>query len=197
MPILRWIRPELNANATDAALAVLSPSERRRFDDLAGQRRRAFLAGRLVLRRLVSEMTGEEPGDVQLVAACPDCGREHGKPLAVGSGLHLSLSHASGVVVAGAAWDGPIGIDVERPELSADALRAIGSVAGTPSLVHWTRVEAILKADGRGLRVDTSMVTIESVGGRREGWIADSPQRYDLDEVDLAPGVRVSVAIAR
>ncbi|HWH97717.1 MAG TPA: 4-phosphopantetheinyl transferase [Pseudolysinimonas sp.] len=196
-PVLRWIRPRLNRNAAEAAIAVLSPGERRRLDGLAGVQRQQFLAGRLLLRRLVAEMTGEAPADVEVTAVCPDCDIEHGKPLAGAPGLHVSLSHTADLVVAAASWDGAIGVDVEARQLTATLLRAIGSVAGEASLEHWTRVEAILKADGRGLRVDPSTVSIADVGGTLEGTVPGSPITYEIGTVDLAPGSRVSIAVAR
>lgn len=169
---------------------MLSPAELERHDSTVDARRDGFLAGRFVLRGLASELTGTPPADLDLTALCPDCGGPHGRPVLGGSGLHLSLTHGSGVVVA-AAWTAPVGIDVEG-DAGPERLAAIERLTGRASVQHWSRVEAVLKADGRGLRVDPSRVTVSG----DTGWIDDSTQRYGLSEVDLAPGVRVSVAIA-
>jgi 4'-phosphopantetheinyl transferase len=183
--ILRWAR---NLDDRAAALGVLSPLERARYDASPSD---PFLLGRLVLRRLVGELTGVAPEDVPLAAVCPDCGGPHGRPVVAGSALHVSLSHSAVAVVAAASWDGPVGVDVEPLEQSAAALAAVGSVAGEASLVRWTRVEAVLKADGRGLRVDPALVSFTG----DEASIADSPARYRVADVQLAPDVRVSVAV--
>jgi len=172
----------LDEPAATRALATLTAAERERCD--TSSRPGSFLAGRLLLRDLIAELGAE--GD--LVAVCPDCGGPHGKPLLQGSSLQLSLSHGAGVVVAAASWDAPVGIDVEAPP-SAAALAAIGEVAGEATLERWTRVEAILKADGRGLRVDPRRVIITGDEGELDG------TRYAVSEHDLAPGVRVSVAV--
>jgi len=182
---LRWARPGLDS------LATLSDAERRRFDATPAARQSTFLAGRVLLRGLVAELTGTAAADVQLTAVCPNCGGPHGRPVAPGTGLHLSLTHGLDAVVA-AASDRPVGIDLESAIAPAPVLADIGSLTGHASLLSWTRTEAILKADGRGLRVDPAHVVID--GSR--GWVDDAPARYDLSEVELAAGVRVSVAVA-
>ena len=185
--MLRWARA---LDDRDEALAVLSPAERCRYDASPSD---TFLLGRLLLRRLAGELIGVEPAAVGLVAVCPDCGGHHGKPVIPGSALHVSLSHSAVAVVAAASWDAAVGVDIERLDQSADVLTAIGSVAGEESLARWTRVEAVLKADGRGLRVDPALVSFDGDLAS----IAGSPARYRVEDVQLAPDVRVSVAVAR
>lgn len=171
---------------------MLSAAERDRHDETVEANRDGFLAGRLVLRGLAAQLLSVSPIDVPLVATCPDCGGPHGRPEILGSSLRVSLSHGAGVVVAAAVWGSAVGVDVESAVVSPERVLAIGELAGRASVQHWTRVEAVVKADGRGLRVDPSRVTVE--GDR--GWIDGSAERYELSEVDLAPGVRVSVAVA-
>lgn len=190
-PELRWIRPELNENARRIALATISDDERQRYAATATARQDTFLAGRLILRRLVAELTDIPARAVELSARCPDCGGAHGRPTATHTGLHLSLTHGADAVVA-AASNRAIGIDIERPAQPAGVLSAIASLTGKASVQHWMHTEAILKADGRGLRVDPALVTIE--GAR--GWVEDAEPRYELSEVELASGVSVSIAIA-
>jgi 4'-phosphopantetheinyl transferase len=191
MPELRWIRPDLNENARQIALAMLSNDERYRYRATPEARRDSFLCGRLILRRLVSELTGVGPSEVQLSAHCPDCGGPHGRPVAAGTGLHLSLTHGADAVVA-AASDRPVGIDLEASSPAAAVLVDIRSLTGHASLQRWTQTEAILKADGRGLRVDPAHVMIDGT----RGWVDDSAARYELSEVELSSGVCVSVAVA-
>ncbi|PRY68599.1 4'-phosphopantetheinyl transferase [Glaciihabitans tibetensis] len=188
------MRPQLDANAHSAALAVISPAERQRYDTTVEAKRESFLAGRWMLRQLVSELTGVHPAAVALVAQCPDCGGPHGQPRVEGSRLAVSLSRSADAVVAAAAWDSAVGVDVEPLDQPAAATSAIEMLTGEPSLLRWTRVEAILKADGRGLRVDPGEVVLSAVNGAVEGWVRGSATRYRVIEVELAPGVRVSVA---
>ena len=68
----------------------------------------------------------------------------------------------------------------------------------SPSLREWTRVEAVLKADGRGLRVEPGGCL--AVEGDRRGWratVAGSPHAFDGWELTGPPGVVVSVAWSR
>ena len=180
----------------DAGLATLSPTERRRFDGTPPGTRDSFLAGRVLLRRLVATQLGIEPDQVPLTAVCPDCGGPHGRPVVEGSELRVSLARCDVGVVAVAAWGRELGVDVEP---TADAERselAIRSVAGGEGLAHWTRVEATLKADGRGLRVDPREVRITGSGAELEARVADRPTRYRILEPALHPELQVSVAIA-
>jgi 4'-phosphopantetheinyl transferase len=187
------------------SLALLSMAERQRYDSTAAHRREAFIAGRWMLRQLASELLGIAPDRVHLTAPCPDCGREHGKPHVVGSRLQLALTHGADVVVAAASWDAAVGIDIEPLDQPAAALAAIGVLAGEDSLLRWTRIEAILKADGRGLRVDPAQVALTPVanddgdgtGSWLEGTVTGSPTRYRVSEVELTVGVRVSIAVAQ
>jgi 4'-phosphopantetheinyl transferase len=184
--ILRWAR---TLEDRDAALAVLSAAERDRYEAAPSD---TFLLGRLLLRRLAAELTGLEPAAVDLVAVCPDCGGSHGKPVIPGSGLHLSLSHSPVAVVAAASWDAPVGVDLEPLDQPAAALAAIESLAGEASVARWTRVEAVLKADGRGLRVDPALVTFDG----DLATVAGTATHYRVEDVQLAPDVRASVAVA-
>jgi 4'-phosphopantetheinyl transferase len=170
-------------------LALLSRVERERYE-AATSAPDSYLAGRMLLRTLAGELTATPPAAVPLMASCPDCGGPHGQPAIVGSGLRLSLSHGEGVVVAAASWGSAVGVDTESWEASAERLAAIEKLTGQASVQHWMRVEAVLKADGRGLRVDPADVTIAGVEGR----VRDSERRYEVRDVELE-GVRVSVAV--
>ena len=181
---LRFLRLPLAAEQRAAALAVLSPAELERY---ASSPRDDFIAGRLLLRRLVSELTGTAAAEVVLDATCPDCGTQHGRVAT--PGLHVSVTHSRDLVVV-AASDVPIGIDAEG-QPSPGALDAIDAVAGEASITRWTRVEAVLKADGRGLRVDPKKVLFDG----DLAWVEDSPERYRLSEVEVQPAAIVTVAL--
>ena len=170
----------------ELALAVLSDAERARYDERPSD---AFLAGRMLVRALAGDLLGIPPERVPVSATCPDCGGPHGAPVIAGSDLHVSLSHADGLVVAAARRGAAVGVDVERSTVAAERLAAIGALTGRASVRHWTRVEAVLKADGRGLRLDPSLVVIDtevaSLGG----------DRYLLQDAALPEGYTGSVAV--
>lgn len=153
----------------------------------------ALIAGRMLARTLLAELTGLHADTVRLESDCPDCGLPHGKPRGVGAAAraHVSISHAGGHTFAVAALDHAVGIDAEPADASADRLAAIDAVAGasTDPLRHWTRVEAVLKADGRGLRVDPRSVEVDGDTATLEG------RQFDLTAVEV-DGFVVSVARA-
>lgn len=93
------------------------------------------------LRAIAEAMLCKVTGAVRVGRLCPHCGSSrHGQPRLIGSDLVGSISYADDLVVV--AW-GPaaVGVDIERS----------GGDSG-PDLRAWTRLEALAKADGLGLR---------------------------------------------
>ncbi|MHC5795675.1 4'-phosphopantetheinyl transferase family protein [Lacisediminihabitans sp. FW035] len=97
---------------------------------------------------------------------CVDCGGDHGQPL-IGDGdaVWASLTRAGGVVAVAVSTAGPVGIDLADPAavtrapldaFGADEVTLIRDSADPARTTTrlWTAKEAILKADGRGLRCD-------------------------------------------
>lgn len=136
---------------------------------------RAYLALHLLARSQIGRLLGRSPGSLIFDRTCPDCGRQHGRPLLVDDpGLHLSLSRAGTVVALALSRSGPVGVDVEQ--VSGTRFEGFAEVALHPAergngdpgagagadadATAWVRKEAALKALGVGLRVDpASFVT--------------------------------------
>ena len=199
---LSWQRPGLTAAARRAGLMMLSSVELTRVGSETGSDR--FLQGRMLLRTLAGTLLSIDPAKVPLSATCPDCGGPHGQPRI--TGVAVSLSHCATAVVAVATLLGSVGVDVEPLEGSAARDAAIAAVAGEGGRIsdggaggigggggirgirRWTSVEAVLKADGRGLRVDPSEV---SVNGSSAG-LGD--ERYALWHPELDVALHTTVA---
>jgi 4'-phosphopantetheinyl transferase len=175
---IRWQRPELDP--TMRSLAVLSPEELTRVGD------QGFVQGRMLLRKLAGELLGLDPVAVPLSASCPDCGGPHGQPRI--PGLTVSVSRCATAIVAVAALEGTVGVDVEPLEGTAERAAAIADVAGGGGIRHWTSVEAALKADGRGLRVDPRNVAVTGASAT----VGDA--RYELWHPELAGDLQTTVA---
>jgi phosphopantetheinyl transferase len=181
------------AHAADAAHIVprLSDGDRTRLEGLRDDAaRHRFLAGRAALFA-AAERLGEPR--IRIQARCPDCGLSHGRPTAEGDNgpLHLALAHAGGNAFA-AASRRPVGIDAEPGDVPAERRAAIDALApgrGDP-LRRWTAVEAVLKADGRGLRVAPDTVRIRLGRALLEG------NRYRLRR-QREPGFVVTIAEQR
>ncbi len=97
---------------------------------------------RAELRALAEAALVTATGAASVVRQCPHCGSsDHGRPILVGSDLHVSIAYTDELAVV--AWgDDPVGIDVE-------------SVEATPpdglTVREWTRLEALGKVTGAGL----------------------------------------------
>ena len=153
---IRWQRP--GPDPTKRSHPLLSPEELTRVGD------HGFIQGRMLLRTLAGELLGLDPVAVPLSATCPDCGRPHGQPRI--SGLTVSLARCATAIVAVAALEGSVGVDVEPLDGTRERDAAIADVAGGGGIRHWTSVEAALKADGRGLRVDPRNVVVTGAARR-------------------------------
>jgi 4'-phosphopantetheinyl transferase len=101
------------AQAESAGAGWLSVAERQRLNAISAPRRRQeFLAGRWLVRQVLVQSQGGEPGQWALSAPL------HGPP-AVERGcgaqpLHISISHSADRVACAVA-PVPVGIDIEQP----------------------------------------------------------------------------------
>lgn len=125
---------------------------------------------------------------------CPICGsHEHGVPEIAGGRLVASLSYADDIVVAAVARreDGAaVGVDVERADRSTGDLAALFAAHAIPDIEQWTRIEAVLKASGRGIRISPSTIDVS-------GPVAHlGESSFDLATVAGPEGYVVSVAAA-
>lgn len=179
-------------SAQSEVVARLSPSDRSRLASFGGDPARAarFLAGRAALFTAAERLGAP---DIRIDARCPDCGLSHGRPRAedAGEDVYLALAHGDGRAFAVAART-QVGIDAEPLKAPPARLAAIDSLApgrGDP-LRRWTAVEAVLKADGRGLRLAPDTVRVGLRSARLEG------TRYHLSTSRTA-GCVVTVAEQR
>ncbi|MDQ1131060.1 chemotaxis protein CheY [Microbacterium sp. SORGH_AS_0888] len=157
---------------------------------------------REVSRALVRELAG---APLELVQRCARCGAEdHGPLRVVGRGPQVSVAYATSrtgaptlAVAAVGAGPGAIGVDAEY---TVDAVReraGVGPVLGRAGadIRDWVRVEAALKADGRGLLVDVGSVRVSGFGRR---WRARVPGRAaPVVGRDIAVAVGVLISLAR
>lgn len=167
-----WADPR---TVTDDCLALLDGAEQERIPQLRKEEdRQRFIAGRALLRTAAGGYLGVPPRRLVVVARCPDCRRNHGKPELPGTGLQVSVSHSGAQVAVAVTRAGPVGIDVEEISASVAPAALIPHVIGpaeprtpahaTVSGFHrmWTRKEAVLKATGQGLRVPLTEVGVSA-----------------------------------
>jgi 4'-phosphopantetheinyl transferase len=148
--------------------------------------REAHAAAHLLVRHCAAAVTGRPVGVLRLEQRCAECGSTaHGRPSIAGlPGVHVSLAHTRGAVVAGADRQ-PIGVDVERARPGGPdpavldytltvAERARVRSAEDPSaafLRHWVRKECLVKAGAVALdrlpEVELDPRTERPAGGGR------------------------------
>lgn len=165
-------------------LALLPADERWRAGEIVVPAvRRRFVRARAAMRRVLGRRLGMPPHALAFAYG------PTGKPLlAEHPGLHFNLSHSGERAVLALCEDGEVGVDLEsirhRAQVLPVALRffsgpeaaAVAAAAGEAQVATflrtWTRKEAVLKATGRGMGVDTRAI---AVGG------ADCAPRLQVD----------------
>lgn len=123
--------------------------------------RSRYVVRRAALRRILSRYLGIAPAAIEFEYG------EWGKPQLIDSKLHFNLSHSGEFAIVGISQAQPLGIDIEAseslPDLADIALLHFSPneqadlFSLQPENQHkgfyncWTRKEAYIKADGRGL----------------------------------------------
>jgi 4'-phosphopantetheinyl transferase len=132
--------------------------------------------------------------------ACHRCGEPHGRVRVEESGLRASVTYAGGyaiVCVAPGTEAAAVGVDAEslrNAPRDAAGLAGIVKPGAIASLRDWTRIEAVLKADGRGLRVDPALVSLAERGTEWSASVAGSAREFIGADVTAPPGIILSVA---
>ena len=116
---------------------------------------------------------------------------EHGKPEFIEyKSIHFSLSHSGDYAVC-AIGERPVGIDVEKKH---DIISGVVDKYYNPAEAKmdftdvWTRKEAVVKADGRGIAADLSQIDVSADTAQC------SEKKYHLYKIDAPEGYFISVA---
>lgn len=140
------------------------------------------------------------PG-ARLTNPCPRCGGPHGPIQTTDAAARPAIAYAGATAVIAVAEAGPgrFAIDAESERDQTRDAAGLDGVLGTgrsATLRDWVRVEASLKADGRGLRVDPAAVRVTATG--TSTWVAAVPGGDAVEGWDLEgpPGIVVSAAIS-
>ena len=135
----------------------------------------------------------------RITNVCDRCGGPHGRVRVEQAGVQASVAYAGGWALVCVAPDtdaAAIGIDAE-PESDerrdAAGLTGIVRPGEITSAREWTRIEAVLKADGRGLRVPPSDVALTGSGPRWSAAVAGSDREFVGTDAAGPPGILVSV----
>jgi 4'-phosphopantetheinyl transferase len=143
----------------------------------AGRTRDHFTIGRACLRSLLGNALNVDPTQIAVTEG------PHGKPEISGSTLHFNVAHSKDTILIALSRHNPVGVDVEymdRPTDLMDVAQANFTEDETASLLaitgptarrklfytYWTRKEAVVKADGRGLLLP--LTSFDVSGGSME-----------------------------
>ncbi|MBB5056306.1 4'-phosphopantetheinyl transferase [Granulicella aggregans] len=212
-----WI--ELSAeNADDTKyLPALNAEETERAGRLrAGQVRTQFLAGRSGVRTLLGAHLGIAPQKVPIVMA------EFGKPeldSPSSEKIHFNVAHSRSTILIALNLTAPVGIDIEYldrkieveevarhslTEQETSTLLAIDDVAARSKFFFecWTRKEAVVKADGRGLSLPLTSFEAPTESSSRPSSVTILnmdrlfQRTYFVSDIAIVEGAACAVATA-
>ena len=181
----------------------------------AERRRREFLVCRGALRRILAVVLGIDALAVPIIEGA------HGKPRLERDGrdgrppIGFNLSHSGGRFVVAIALDREPGVDIERVrprrDLEGLARRFFSpaeqaEVGAAPDPLDafyrlWTRKEAVIKADGRGVGIGLDRFDVSSReppllrDARWSGAVPGEASRWSLRSLDAGPGYVAALAI--
>ncbi len=163
------------------------------------------MLARELLATFVAELAPERVATVTITRRCSTCGADgHGRPIVIGTDVVVSIAYsgaAVAVAVAPQAEAAAVGVDLERVAAAGfrdrhaplAELGALFAPGAAPSLEGWTLLEAALKADGRGLRVELADCDIReaSAAASRDGAVdyeVGAPGRAHPISAAVLPG---------
>lgn len=145
---------------------------------------------RIIAKELIAARLGYEAKEIRIEREAPRGFGYHTQLVASRGGVDVPLaiktaSYRAATVVAVSDPSLPLGIDIRdlHPE-PADLQRMrkhsrLFTEHDVADLLdHWVHVQAVLEADGRGIRVSPDHVRLDP--GRRRGWIPDRNMKYTL-----------------
>lgn len=147
---------------------------------------------RILARELIAARLGCEAKDVRVEREAPRGFGYHTRLIASRDHDELKLaivtaSFRTATVAAICDSGTPLGIDIrdtEPDEVTVYTMPRHSPLINkddTADLLHrWTRVQAVLGADGRGARIRPEHVVLDT--GREKGWLRDRRARYGLTD---------------
>jgi 4'-phosphopantetheinyl transferase len=145
---------------------------------------------RIIAKELIAARLGCETTDITIEREAPRGFGYHTRLIASRGGVELPIaivtaSYRAATAVAICDPALPVGIDIRdsTPAPSDIALmkrhsRVLDANNTADLLQHWVRTQAVLEADGRGVRVAPEQVRLDA--GRLKGWIPDRNMTYSL-----------------
>lgn len=178
------------------------------------EHRERFIAGRGLLRNILSRYLDREPGQLRF------CYNSYGKPALIEEtgveGLRFNLSHSHDMALYAVTRGREIGVDIERfrPDVEAEklaerffspreatVLRTLPERLRTEGFFNcWTRKEAYIKAEGEGMAIPLSSFDVSLTPGEPAALLRSQkdPQeasRWSMQALDPEPGYAAALAV--
>lgn len=178
------------------------------------EHRERFIAGRGLLRNILSRYLDKKPGQLRF------CYNSYGKPALIedtnAEGLRFNLSHSHDMALYAVTRGREIGIDIERfrPDVEAEklaerffspreatVLRALPEDLRKEGFFNcWTRKEAYIKAEGEGMSIPLSAFDVSLTPGEPAALLRSQkdPQeasRWSMQALDPEPGYAAALAV--
>jgi len=200
-----WRIPLPDKAPGPSAWALLDGHERDRAERFIQDRdRHRFVAAHAGLRLALAAETGQPPRTLKFTTT------PRGKPRLERHALSFNLSHTGTIAVVATCRRSAVGVDVE----TTGRLRDVDGLAGmvmTPGeaglfasipldqrrgtfMRLWTRKEALLKADGRGLMYDPRQVNV-GIDDREERVVALDGISWTLHDIALESDLCAAVCV--
>jgi 4'-phosphopantetheinyl transferase len=182
----------------------LSDEENRRAERrLPGRVRAEFVIGRACLRILLAHALGAEAREIEFEESA------YGKPKLRSTlcGPSFNVSHSKGTILLALGNQGHVGIDTEHIDPRTDIAELAPSVCSPQELKAimswrnddeqrlsfyrcWTRKEAIIKADGRGLSLPLTGFEVQTDSAANFAVMLEGTGKsYYLSDIALGAGI--------
>ena len=194
---------------------TLAADERARAERFYFQKHREhFIAGRGLLRNILSRYLDKEPDQLRFSY------NAYGKPALTeqtgAEGLCFNLSHSHEIALYALTRRREIGVDIEyfRPDVEAEKLaerffspREAAALRALPEHLRkegffncWTRKEAYIKAEGEGMAIPLSTFDVSLTPGEPAALLRtqNQPQetaRWSLQALNPAPDYAAALAV--
>jgi 4'-phosphopantetheinyl transferase len=174
--------------------------------------RERFVAGRGMLRMILSSYVGVPPGEI--IFTYGSRGKPGLQPQVGRPAIQFNLAHSHGTAIYAMTQDRSVGVDIESVQADfpvedvagrffsmseVSALQALPSTLRTEAFFKcWTRKEAFVKALGDGLSCplrdfDVSLAPGEPARLLRVGWAPEEASRWCMEDIDSVPNCAAAV----
>jgi 4'-phosphopantetheinyl transferase len=177
--------------------------------------RERFVAGRGLLRMILSSYVGLPPGEIIFTYGSrgkPGVARQEGR-----RSIEFNLAHSGGTAIYAITRDRAVGVDIEafQPDFpTEDVARNFLSLAERAALRSlpkdmqsvaffkcWTRKEAFIKALGDGFSCplsdfDVSLTPGEPAGLLHVKWASEEASRWCMEDIDCIAGCAAAIVFS-